>query len=237
MARGLIALLYLGFVGFGFVPQSAAEPPLKNDLQNWDVVTLTLPVTPGKKVLWYAEAQPRVGNLQDRGTRSDFSQLILRTAVGYRITPKVSLWQGYAWVPVFEPKNLNENRIFQQLLINSKLRRLELTNRTRLEERWIENTHGTSVRLRHLVKGLYPIRHSEKWYYAASNELFINLKGVDNGPKSGFDQNRLYVGIHRKLGKHMNAEAGYLNQYINAKDPLPNRMNHAIMFSLNYQPQ
>ncbi|WP_373531373.1 DUF2490 domain-containing protein [Vampirovibrio sp.] len=213
-----------------------ANEDLRNDFQNWDLVTITLPVTPGKKVQWYAEAQPRVGNLQDRGTSGDFSQLILRTALGYRLTEKISVWQGYGWTPIFEPQNLNEHRIYQQLSVNGKWKRLLVNNRSRLEQRWIENTGGeTSIRLRHMARGMYPLDQREQWFLVAYDEFFITLKGVPNGPATGFDQNRLFVGLHRKLKGGVNAEAGYLNQYINTQDPVPNRMNHVLILTLNFE--
>lgn len=228
--RLLLPLLIILFPGPSF-----GEPGLRQDFQNWDVVTLTLPVTPGKKVLWYGEVQPRIGNLDDRGTSNDFSQLILRTALGYQLTRKVSVWQGYAWVPTFEPVNLNEHRIFQQLTINGKLRRLDVSNRTRLEQRWIENTGQTSIRFRHMARGMLPLDRQRKWALVLYDEFFVTLKGVPNGPAAGFDQNRLFVGVNRKLNEVVNAEAGYLNQFVNSRDPVANRMNHVLLLTVNFQ--
>lgn len=229
---GLLVML----AALGVPNQTFAGEVLRNDLQQWDVVTLTLPVSPGKRVLWYGEVQPRVGNLQDRGTSGDFTQLILGTAVGWQLSDRVSVWQGYAWVPVFEPINVNEHRIYQQLNVQGKIRRIRLTNRTRLEERWIENNDGkASIRLRHLVRGMVPLDAKQRWFLVLSDEVFVTLKGVSNGPAAGFDQNRLFVGINRKLNQVVNAELGYLNQWINTRDPVSDRMNHAILLGLNVQ--
>lgn len=221
---------------FILLSQSAwAAENLVNDLQNWDVVTLAFPLTPDKKVLFSGDVQVRVGRLQDRGTRNDYTQLILRPVVGYQLTPKVSIWQGYAWTPTFEPKNLNEHRIFQQLQIKNKFHKLELVNRSRLEERWIENTGKTSIRFRHLLRVMHPIDKKERWFLVGSNEIFVALNGVPNGPAAGFDQNRLFAGVNRKLNQNMNMEAGYMNQYVNTRDPVSDRMNHIIWLGVNFQ--
>lgn len=211
------------------LPQSGwAAEKVVNDLQQWDVIMLNLPVTENKRVLFYGEVQPRVGNLQDRGTNNDFTMLVLRTALGYQVTPNVSIWQGYGWTPIFEPVNLNENRIYQQLQIKSQFHKLELVNRTRLEERWIENTGKTSIRFRHILRAMYPLDKKERWYLVGSNEIFVTLKGVPNGPATGFDQNRLFVGVNRKLNPSLSLEAGYMNQFVNTRDPVSDRMNHII---------
>ncbi len=228
------ALFFSGLLTLSMQTALGAEK-MVNDFQNWDVITLTLPVSPGKRVLFYGEAQPRVGNLQDRGTSNDFSMLILRTALGYQLTPKISVWQGYAWVPIFEPEHLNENRIFQQIQIKNKFHKLDIVNRTRLEERWIENTEKTSIRARHLLRLTYPLDRKERWLLVGSNEVFVTLKGVPNGPANGFDQNRLFVGINRKLNKNISLETGYMNQYVNTRDPLSDRMNHIIWLGVNFQ--
>lgn len=229
---GLMALLALS----GLSNRALASEAVRNDLQQWGSVGLTLPLTPGKRLLLMGEAQPRVGNLQDRGTSGDFTQLILRTAVGWQLSKRVSVWQGYAWAPVFEPINVNEHRLHQQLSIQGKIRRLQISNRTRLEERWIENNDGrVSIRLRHMVRGMYPLDAKERWFLVLSDEAFVTLKGVSNGPATGFDQNRLFVGVSRKLSPSVNAELGYLNQFNNSRDPVPDRMNHAILLGLNVQ--
>lgn len=221
------------------LPQSLcfADYSLQQDFQNWDVVTLTLPVSPNRKVLWYGEVQPRVGTIQHEGPGGNYIQLLLRTAAGYRLNKKVSIWQGYAWAPIFSPRNINENRIYQQLSINGKLGKVILENRTRLEQRWIEYTDGQmALRLRHRVQGLYPLGKEKKWFISVSDEAFVNFNSVPNGPSAGFEQNRLFVGVRRKLASYANAELGYLNQYVNTREILPDRMNHAIMLTVNFQP-
>lgn len=205
------------------ITQANAEI-VENHLQNWEVLTLRTPISPDRKLQLYMEVQPRVG---------DNSQMLLvRPALGYQITKRLSLWQGYAWAPVLQPMFRNENRIFQQALYETKFKKLSISNRTRLEERWIENTDGTAVRARNAIRLSYPLSRSGKWAIVTSDELFVNFNSVENGPVAGFDQNRVFAGISRKLHEHVTMEFGYLNQLIN-RHSMSNRMNHVLLLGLN----
>jgi hypothetical protein len=212
-----------------------ADSGATEDLQSWNMVTLRAGLGQSKKAQIYLEAQPRVGNLDSSGTkRDDFSTLILRPAVGYQMNQYVSVWQGYAWVPTFQPGSRIENRIFQQLLIENLVKNLKLVNRTRLEERWLEGTNKTAVRFRHMARAAYPLGKSKKWSLVAYDELFINLNSVEHGPNGGFDQNRVFAGVNRQFNKQINAEAGYMNNLVNRKSPTPNHINHIILLTLNF---
>src|SRR5690606_2349588 len=101
---------------------------------------------------------------------------------------------------------------------DNKIRKLSLTNRTRLEERFIEDTGGASIRGRHMLRGSYPVGKSQKWSLVAYDELFVNFNSVSNGPASGLDQNRAFAGINRKLNEHANVEAGYMMNYVNRRE-------------------
>ncbi len=217
-------LLVLAGLWIGMASCPAAERA--QDFQNWDVVTLTVPLEPQKKLLGYMEVQPRVGQ--------DFSAILVRPAIGYQVHPRVSVWQGYAWTPVFVPAYRNENRLFQQVVMNHELKKLKVINRTRLEQRFIQDTRETSVRGRHMVRLMLPLDKGQRWSAVLQEELFINFNSVDNGPQAGFDQNRAFAGIHRMLGNHANAELGYMNGYLN-QETIPDRVVHALVFTLNVQ--
>ncbi len=197
------------------------------------MVTLRSALDQNKKWIGYLEAQPRVSFQDTQNLDSGMSALIIRPALGYQVTPHVSIWQGYAWAPTFQPEFRDENRLFQQLLIENKIKKLSLTNRTRLEERFIEDTNGASIRGRHLLRGSYPLGKAQKWSVVAYDEFFVNFNSVSNGPASGFDQNRSFAGINRKLNEHVNVEAGYMFNYVNRREPGLDRINHIILLTLN----
>ncbi|MDX2012474.1 MAG: DUF2490 domain-containing protein [Myxococcaceae bacterium] len=201
--------------------QEAAAPPapIEHDLQSWTLLTAW-----GRKerFRWYAEAQPRVGLTTGR-----FERLLVRPAVGLQVTPEVSLWLGYAWTPTFGPYR-DEQRPFQQVLVEQRLAGIvTLINRFRVEERFIADTGGASIRLRHMVRAVVRFGASSAWGVAASEELFVTLNQVDRGPAAGFDQNRAFLGLNVKVDAWQ-FELGYMNVYVERAGPAAERMLHTI---------
>jgi hypothetical protein len=195
-----------------------------NDLGQWDAISLELPVS--DKVKASLDLQ---GRLNQNITSKD--QLFIRPSIGYQVTPHVSLWQGYTWAPKFNDGMRNENRVWQQVLFEHSYKDIAITNRIRLEERFIANVPGTSVRGRHLFRLSKPFGHHKKWYLLTSNEFFVNINSKMGGPQSGFDQNRSFIGLGRKLTRHVSVEAGYQLQYVNERDT-PDNLNHIGLVNL-----
>lgn len=209
-------------------PMTAWADDVDNELQNWDMVTLR--VDAPRRLSLYGEAQSRTGLQKGEG----MDRLLLRGAVGYRVTPWLSVWQGYGWTPSFRPQFNNENRLFQQLLLENHIKKLAVVNRSRLEERFIENAGATAVRFRHMLRLAYPLDKAQKWSAVTYDEFFVNLNRTPSGPQGGFDQNRLFVGLNRKLNKQVNAEAGYMMNYVNRHGGTPDKVNHIILLALNF---
>ncbi len=90
------------------------------------------------------------------------------------------------------------------------------------------------MRARYLLRFALPL----KWrlYAVVSDELFVNLNSVENGPLRGIDQNRLYAGIGRQMSNQVRMEVGYQQQYVNASDPTDDRANHILMTQLFLTP-
>lgn len=225
-------LIAIPVTSFAVAPVVEDDNFIEADLQSWNQITFTTPLSPNKKVLGYMEVQPRV-SLLGPDKPGPVAVLIVRPAVGYQLTQSLSVWQGYAWVPSFEDGMVNENRLWQQVLWNSKIKNLDVINRTRLEQRFIDGAGGTSVRARHMLRGVYPLGKSKKWSAVAYDELFINLNSTPAGPEGGFDQNRTFVGINRKLNEYVNMEAGYMANLIDFRGLV--RLNHIILFTLNFR--
>jgi hypothetical protein len=157
--------------------------------------------------LWL-EGQQRMGG---NGMRQE----LIRTALGYQVKPWWGLYLGYGWTPSFNEFH-NESRIYQESFADNALGDLRVMNRTRLEERFIEDVQGVSVRLRHMVRVTYPLERSNHWFLAASDEPFVTLNDrLPAGPIGGFDQNRAYAGIRYRFTPAVAVELGYMHQYIN----------------------
>lgn len=182
------------------------------------------------KVRLMLEANPRVGV-----STGHMDQLLLRPALGYQLTPTVSVWQGYGWTPSWLPSFVNETRLWQQVMVENKFQRFAMVNRTRLEERYIEHLSGrTGVRMRHFLRLQAPFKEGSRWSGVIYDELFVNLNKVSSGITPGINQNRLFVGVNRKVNEHMNVDCGYQYQYINRNFPTEDRNNHVLLFNWNF---
>ena len=200
-----------------------------DDFQIWSPVYLAYSHT--DKIQGWYELQPRFGE-----NASQVNQLLLRIAFGYRVTNQWSLWQGYAWTPSFEPGFVSENRIFQQLVYAEGYPVVDVMSRTRLEQRWIQHVSGTAVRFRTLLRGRFPLDDSRVWGLVTQNEIFFNLNSPTNGPGGGFDQNRFFVGLNKKINEHLSVDCGYQLQAINTNESsLFNTLNHILLMQFFFR--
>ena len=179
---------------------------------------------PAENWRWYAEVQPRW-----REEGSNFDQLLVRPAVLYDLNKQTSVWLGYANV-ITDPANRNtfeEHRVWQQLLHNFQpIGGLSIQSRTRIEQRFIENSNKTGHKIRQMIRLTAPSGISPKLLWVAYDEYFLNLNDTDYGAERGFDQNRAFLGVNWALDQQIKLEVGYLNQYINGSQT--DLMNHVV---------
>lgn len=218
-----------------------AEPfVLQNDLQMWQIGSVRTHIS--KRLLGYTDVQNNEVNLTGKPGLSTpgthYGQLLVRPALGFQVNKYLSVWQGYGWTPTFQPQFRNENQIWEQLILERKfehLHNLTLISRSRLEIRRLAGASGTAIRFRNQFRAALPLGNT-KWSLVMYDEPFINLNTVGNGPRSGFNQNWLFLGINRKITKSVSAEIGYLNNYVNQPLSGTDRMNHVVMVSMSIVP-
>lgn len=198
---------------------------VENDFQLWPQVYIKLPVN--QKITTQLEISPRLGN-----NVTDLNQLLIRPSVGYAFNENVILWQGYAWTPNFAPRFRNENRIWQQLQLNNNFSKFNLINYLRLEERFIENTGSPSLRGRHAIQFEYPLDNLKVWTLILSNKLYFNFYSSSKGPNKGLDENRIFVGLNKKLTEQINLETGYQFQHLFKNGREGNKFIHAVLTSI-----
>lgn len=212
-------------IGIGFLLTSAfsrGAAALSADLQQWSALILQGPMSSDFR--FYFEFQSRFANDLTRLDRA-----IVRPALGYALSSKVSLWAGYAWTPQFNPRLSDEQRVWEQAIYEVKMGAFTLINRFRLEERFIEGTEAISWRYRHQIRMLVPFSQDEQWRAVGSDEFFVNLNSVTAGPAGGVDQNRFFLGINKKINPQIQLEGGYLLGWINRPAPQEDRLNHVIL--------
>ncbi|MGD9680602.1 MAG: DUF2490 domain-containing protein [Candidatus Obscuribacterales bacterium] len=201
----------------------ARAEAIDNAFQWWQPVYLdTALVNP--RLRGYLESNPRLND----GLQG-INQYLLRSALGYRIRPNLSLYQGFVLVNNWIPGYDQERRIYQQLGYGMVIgEKLQVLHRLRQEQRFLEGTNGVSNRSRYLLRLAYPLGRTY-YYLTASNELFVNLNSLQGGPPAGIDQNRLYCALGRQVSRHVRAELGYQWQYINRDDKFDDKGSHILM--------
>ena len=241
--RSRLKCLLIGVAAWSLVAGAGSEvlaagSTLSNDFRLWAPVFLTFPLS--TSFLGYAEVNPRLGE-----DVSNLNQLLLRTAIGYKLNDRWSVWQGYGWVTNYQPEFNGEHRVYQQLSYKDTFPFLEsfpfvkIMSRSRLEERWLEHTGGTAFRARTMLRVDIPLPMFPGWGFVTFDEFFFNLNGISNGssgqrfgPEAGFDQNRFFVGFNYEFMKQFNMDLGYQMQIINTRrDQMVNQINNCIMLN------
>lgn len=201
------------------------------DEQIWLNATV-MQTTPGG-FAWFAEVQPRIGNGVSR-----VQQLILRPAIGWRLSPKVTVYGGYAHVvlPIENGADRNEERLFGQVSWTvGTIGGGTLSSRSRIEHRRLSDGEDTGWRLREMLRYVHPLGRPETTRALVSVEGFAALNDADWGARAGFDQVRSFAGVEVPIGGKSTLELGYLNQTIN--DPERRiRMNHVASLSIFVRP-
>lgn len=184
---------------------------------------------PVENLSWYAEIQPR---WKEKGR--EFDQLIIRPALLYKTSKQSSVGFGYAYVNTHRNNgNQEENRLWQQFTYNFEpIDTVTLQSRTRLEQRHMENASDTAYRLRQMVRVTRPFASNPAFSLVAWDEVMFNFNDTDWGARSGFDQNRLFLGASWQMQPEAKIEMGYLNQYVNSTNI--DRENHVLSTTLAF---
>lgn len=183
--------------------------------------------TDGRGLRWWLDLQARW-----RDGAGDLDTVIIRPAVGYALTPRVTVFAGYAHV-VTQPAGTGatgEHRPWQQLAWTLPFDTLTLASRTRLEQRFIAGRGETGWRLRQFVRVSRPL--GTRRYATAWDEAFIDLNDTGWGQRAGLRQNRAFAGVGWFIDapRRTAVEVGYLNQWLDR--PGGDRLNHILSINL-----
>ena len=208
-------------------PAAQAQEADTQDFQTWTAVlgTAEVPAENLNLKLWFDGHMRRGGP----GTT-----LILRPGLGYELTPWLSVWAGYAWVPVYSDPSgsrVDEHRAWQQIIVKKSWidGRLNAQSRTRFEQRFHESSEATGLRVRQFARVDFRNHPNTPWGVALWDELFWGLN--DPGfAASGFDQNRLFLGPTLQAREGLRIEAGYLWGRLERQETLLDQHVAAVNF-------
>ena len=178
------------------------------------------------------------GRFRNDGTTAD--QALGRAGVGYALSDNASLWLGYAHIATFPEgaRTQHENRIWQQVLLTDKATFGDLTSRTRLEQRFIQNVNPVEWRLRQLVRFSHPLWENSPLSIVLWDEVFIRLNSTTPSTRFGFDQNRGFAGLGYAFNEKVRVEIGYMNQLVQSRvvsrreQKFDQRMNHILSVNM-----
>jgi hypothetical protein len=236
----LLFVLHIGFPLF-------SQKNISTQLHGWGIYTGNHSIY--KQFSLHTEYQYR---------RSDFvkewQQSLLRVGVDYNAKDGTVYTLGYGWIKSFPYGEqpiayaFNEHRIWQTVTTKSKVARLDLQHRYRLEQRFLEHYVQNETgeyrlqeylfrqRIRYRFMVTIPLNHKameDKTYFLSFyDEVFLGFgKGIG---KNIMDQNRLSCTLGYKLDKRLTLQAGYLNQFVVKSNAIDMERNHTVQLALTY---
>lgn len=172
----------------------------------------------------------RAGLLIQTRLRDDMSTLervLLRPSLSWRLRSWVALGVGYDAHLIQSPLDVEEQRVWQEALLDHGLGRLAVTHRLRLEERWGDPIDGMSVRLRYLL-GLASPELVWGLRGVIRDEIFLNFDADGPTRHTGLGENRAFAGLRRGFAERYTVEIGYQAQLIRPR-LAQDLLNHTLL--------
>jgi hypothetical protein len=234
-------LLFLSSYVFvqSIAAQTVQQKEVKQQVQTWVSIN---------SIYRFSERWGAMADIHIR--RNDFVQdpsfYFLRLGADYWIQEHLTVAGGYGHTWFAPPREnwktwTEENRLYQQIVYVIPGGKTGLTHRIRNEQRWVQISEND--RLTGKVRFVNRIR------YLAS--LNFRLSGKPGAPSlvladeimvhfgkdvvyNTFDQNRLFVGINKKINRHFSFDFGYMNVYQQKFTGYQYDMNHTIRLFFYY---
>lgn len=184
--------------------------------------------------------------------RNDFLQdpsfYFLRFGAHYWLRDSLSLTAGYAhtWnAPACGGCQTwsQEDRVYQQIQYAARLGRTGLLLRLRNEQRWKDvvvddaatGERAFSDRVRSLVSFTFPLSESARGpALVLSDEILVQFGG--GVVLNTFDQNRLFAGLKRGLGRDWSFDLGYMLVYQQKPSGYQYDLNHTLRCFFYFTP-
>ena len=164
-------------------------------------------------------------------------QGMVRTAVGYSLSDRATIWAGYTWLPT---QNIDKP-YFSQQDVRPAFRDVlptdigTFTFRTMWESNFIRGDQ-IRERPRQMIRFMHPFDFEPQLSFIAWDEAFYRVNTTTWGGKSGFDQNRAFAGLGWTFNKNVRTELGYMNQYLDSVSATTGQtsltMHHLAMASV-----
>lgn len=244
-------LLLVSLLWFA-LPATGVRAEFARDYQQWAVLNIDLvdPLFEGLRFTLNTESRAlnaprrdaRAGVLEEQNPNT---LIMLRPIVGYQLTSWFTGWLGYAYQPILYSsevrEDIHEHRVFEQLSGSFRAPRLDLSYRTRLEQRYRARGDNDEVkqgegrwahRFRQQVRLAYTPVQTAPWQLIVYDELFVHLTDTPYPSRGGIDQNRIFGGVGFQAHPSFRFEAGYMNQLVRRFTDR-HQLNHVLWISAN----
>jgi len=162
----------------------------------------------------------------------------IRFGARYGFNSNLKISAGYAHLWLARDENwtlyLNENRIYQELILADTYSKFSGLFRIRTEQRFFNNVQdGASLqdeffinRIRFLFSISIPFKEGGKTSFLVADEIHLNFgqEVVFNT----FDQNRFTIGIKQKINKSWSFDCGYMLVYQQLPSGINYNLNHTF---------
>ena len=147
--------------------------------------------------------------------------ILIRPYLSYAINDKQAVAAGYTYFGTWEREEGKkvfelEHRIWQHFQLEGKVKQVEVTNRLRLEQRFLKDA-VFAQRLRYYIRGQLPIVANKNFtkglFLGLQDEIFLNIQNRKAVNNSFFDQNRAFTGLGYRFNEVIDIEAGYMYRY------------------------
>jgi hypothetical protein len=233
----IILVIFFPIIAFG---QAQTEKVINQQTQSWVSINTLTKFSNHWGII--ADAHIRCNEIF-----KDNNFYFVRGGMSYIPNSLVSITGGYAhmWLAPTNPDwstFSDENRIYQQVQLNTKAGKVNILQRIRNEQRWQEKITNDEPagenrftdRVRYLISFNIPVfKKKMAPQLVLSDEILIHFgKEV---VYNTFDQNRLFIGIKQAINPKLSFDFGYMNVYQQKYSGCQYDMNHTLrlFFYLN----
>jgi hypothetical protein len=184
--------------------------------------------------------------------RTDFlssnSFFLLRVGGMYYVNKQLSLGVAYGHMWLANQSGAtelfsNENRLHQHIGFNQKLGKVQINQRLRIEERWIQKVKNFipideiryTTRFRYQLTLNIPVSSNPKLPSLALSDELMMQTGKDI-IYNNFDQNRLFAGIRQQVSPALAFDFGYMHVWQQRLSGYQYNRNHTIRLFFYWQP-
>lgn len=183
---------------------------------------------------WQLTEQALTRDDSETGTRLSENQL--SGQIGQQINSNAAIWIGYLhnWSYPLNSHGLHENRTYQDLVLNTALGELNLTARSRFDQRIRDDNNQTGYRIRQSIVINYPLSSINKnLSLFLGDELYSYVNNSAFGT-SGLSENRAQIGFAFQFNQKITTEIGYVADYLYSKTGNDMLVNN-LLFNIRYR--